>query len=136
MKAKPKTKYVYKIVGSSNNTGSEENTYASGYVQEKGVRVTYKIGKFTFPIIKGSKLFAFRTLQAAKDYAARSSYGKHVFQAIAKKGKRRFTRGYVLYIDQYEQEFRSFWNRKGTHGWYPVPKNTVFCDAIKLIEEV
>lgn len=141
MKIKPKIRYVYKVVIPAGTVRT--NTYVSGYVDKEGVCVTYEIGKFASPVIRNSKLFAFRTLQNAIMYARISHGTRYVFRAIAKKTrKRRFTTtGWVLFSDSSVQAYQNFWKQKCSVKLKPIPSNpipkgTVFCDAIKLIEEI
>jgi hypothetical protein len=95
--------------------------------------LVYKIGKVTTPKIKGSKLFAFKTLEAARSFISGGGSEYKIFKCVGTNptNKKRMPVSEAEYIDT----MRAFWSRK-LKGSLPVPRGTVFCDTIELTKRV
>jgi len=128
--------YVYKIVKlESRRRGT---VLLSGYAYTATLR--YQVGKKTVP--KFGKLFAFRTLKAAKAYVDAVSPSYTIYQSRATRVTR--PPSYIGYAStemyMLKELWAEFWaGRRLNNAWYRLqrpPKGTVCCDSITLIREI
>lgn len=135
----PNETIVWKIV----SVFPENSEYTSINSSSKlnKLSVFYKIGEFVVPNIIGSKLFAFESFEDAQKYGGNSKPYRLIFKSIGKNVKKNPERQAYYYDDPYKVS--EFWDRYGKEidlkelpSTFPNPQGTVFCDSIKLIEEV
>lgn len=93
----------------------------------------YKIGEWTKPAIANTKLFVFNDLAAARRFSLMEDgrlYSCDVINPFEKTVGASFN------------FFDNFWKHEDVkylcdrQYFMPLPNNTVFCDAVKLIEEI
>jgi hypothetical protein len=118
-------KTYYKVVSSD---------LTSARISETAFRVHYKIGEWTYPTRKGTKIFVFDDLQGAKNFINDTwNSGDKIFECEVKS---------PCTDKSYFVEFGSldyFWNRllagEKVFPDEPLP-GTVFVDAVKLLKEI
>jgi hypothetical protein len=128
--------YVYKIVRT--DTRRISIRLLSGYAYTSPL--PYRVGKRTVP--KFGKLFAFRTLKAARAYSEGSSGLYRIYQSRA-TGVTRPPR-FIGYASTEVSQLKSLWRDFNDgltirNDWYRLqrpPRGTVCCDSITLIREI
>jgi len=100
-----------------------------------GQSIIYKINKFTYPKIKGSKLFLFKHQIDAKNMVnAFSLYNSEIkiFRCEALNARPKKYISNSGYIDR----LKDFWELRKKYTRIHSPKGTYNAEAIKLLEEV
>lgn len=106
-----------------------------------GTVIVYNIGSWTTPKIIGSDLFIFDTLENAKFFSRHYGYDKKIFKCYAKNVRKKgisisifnFSQKKLLELIELKKQ-----NKEYIHlsNQLRIPEGTLFCSAIKLIEEV
>lgn len=129
-----KTRLVYKVVKRKVRSRYSANGYPSDERKDAGVCLKYIVGKLTVPVIKGSKLFAFNTLEEAKQYACT---GMEIWIAEATD----VTPGRVLQNSYYTKEIvkrvfadLAYYFRE--YGRGDTYQDAVLCGSITLLKKV
>lgn len=99
-----------------------------------GISIKYSLGEWTFPKIKGSKLFVFEDLNLARKYA-NFCCQKILYECEVKNPKEKGPAS-SYHIFEILKAIRQ--KKKYSHliNYKNVPDGTIFCDAVKLIERV
>lgn len=115
-------KIVWKVVRT-------ENGQLESVVHGHGYTVEYGLNSITTPRLQDSKLFAFKTRNAAREFS--HGFGRVVYKAIATNVEE----ATIVAREYWDSEsIRSFW--KNNNGNFKFsPEKTVTCDSIKLIEK-
>lgn len=127
---------VYKIVTREEN-GRLRSCIKATEAYKRDFEVEYCIGQVSYPHLKGSALFAFKTKQYAKDFIRNKLCprlgNRHIFESTATRVR---TKGFITHGCYRFAEFwkRSLLKRKAT-GSNP-PEGTLFCSTITLLKEV
>lgn len=125
--------YFYKVVyGLENKYYSYLANYSRPLIDLSSKYVLeYKVGEWTYPKIKNSKLFMFASYQAAETYKGEFT---HVFLCEAKNPT--WAALMLLFTKVSDASVEKWW--AGNEGAYcnKVPEHTKYADAIKILEEV
>jgi hypothetical protein len=136
----------YKVVRPTNNP----DVYLSAIsASSRKIVLSYRIGQWTQPKIKGSDLFCFDNLQAAKLFlSSLSCSGKSFFLFEVEVASPRKTGLFLYYacsfkswfkkLAQYRINKKAFKRKMEQENSYyrRPPKGTVFCKGVKLVEKV
>lgn len=126
-------KKYYKVVNDDLSSAYVGSLYGT-----KSLSVTYKIGEWVEPNIKGTDLMVFSDLESARNFLNDKGWGTKIFTCEVKNPRKRglfienATVSYILRAAKLRLKHKKFLN------WTDKPKieGTVFCKAIKLLEEV
>lgn len=127
------TQIFYKVV--QRNTLASYNVGHNPYYIESGLSIRYSIGDWTYPKVKRTKLFVFKDLQAARNLVGRDKSYYSIYSCEVKNPK---DYGPVN-INNTEVLLEAIKNKKKYKhliNMKSVPDGTIFCDAVKLIEEI
>lgn len=102
----------------------------SAIVEDKGFETHYPVGQKVYPLLGGSKLFAFRTRDAARSFRGTDSK-LTIVKCLCEQSERQ---------DYHIYHFTKL-NLATTCGWgddnyqtSPPPLGTIFCNWIKCLE--
>lgn len=103
---------------------------ARGFLTPRAVK--YPIGEFAYPKLKNSKLFVFGDLESALTFI---DMGEEVYACEVQNPSK------AKLCAKYSPDVEDFWRLKAAKKSVrkismPTPKNTYFCDAVKLIKKV
>lgn len=112
-------------------------------------RLTYKVGQWTRPRIKGSKIFAFSSFQNALTFSSMVSEEKVAIFACECKNSVRGPSTYIAFSDLDDEgrkaklgALRKFW-KEGLKKpctcdglFIRAPRGTILVDSIKLVKKV
>ena len=105
--------------------------YISVMVGGSDIGIKYSVGEFAYPTLKGSKLFVFDDLQIAIDF------GKVVGCVFECEVINPFEYNGGIAKWYRPEEIRLFWeNQLQFSSSRNAIKNTVLCDAVKLVREI
>jgi len=123
-------KYYYKVIHKNCKTKELKSAVITGKSA-----VVYKQKEWTYPTIKGSKLFVFQTLHAA--VAFRECHDEKIFRCLVKKPRKISS---ILSPNSSIAKFRDFWHyytkEKACYGSNAAPYQTSVVDAVKILEEI
>lgn len=127
------TAIFYKVV--QRHTLASYNVGHNPYYIESGLSIRYAIGNWTYPKIKRTKLFVFKDLEAAKKIVGRDKSHYSIYSCEVKNPKdygpvNVYDSENLLQAIKNKKKYKHLINMKF------VPGGTIFCDAVKLIEEI
>ena len=140
-------KYYYKVVTVSRhglisyNTGNDTFLDHNKVYLDNGHAIVYKIGEWVYPKIDGTNLFIFDNLENAKNLCHRSLTNNKIFKCQAKNVSNRGISTGKLGIEtntlkkmlKLKKRKKKFLHLSEIERMYP---GTLYCTAVKLIEEV
>ncbi len=123
------SRIFYKVVSLHGNTKTT--------LHYKSYSVIYKLGRWTYPKITGSKLFVFDSLMNAIKHCGKDAY-RRIYECHIKKPI--FNINYLDEGLEYDTEkFYNFWKKNlmdNRDCGFRLPTGTVLVDAVKLIQPV
>jgi len=110
----------------------------SAIISLKGVSVSYSKNKWAEPKIQPSKLFAFSSFSSAKAFKDSPPFGgnSEIWEA---KGEGIVRAEKMLSLDEipvFKKRAIEDWWRGQIFNSIPPPKDTVFCDRIRLLRKI
>ena len=123
----------YKVVEQST---SDPAAFRSVMPRCRPWRLDYRIGEWAEPDVPGTKLFAFRSLSAARRFCQTVPYRGAIFECEVRGDPKRPRR----IVDPLAAKMRSFWKHI-IDGFVPdgcsnPPQGTVWVDAVKLGQRI
>ncbi len=122
-------KYYYKVVTKNMESVS---------VKERSFGLKYKLNTTIKPKLKKSKIFIFRKLIDAVDFAKPNNFsGKRIFRCIVTNPKRLKVRSF-LDVEKHvvEKFWENFTGQKDIYTSTSSPFGTYGADSVKLVSEV
>lgn len=130
-----KTTTVYKLTTPNRESVVGYNRFANDILlSHQWMTIKYPTLKWTYP--KFGKLFAFSNLQSAKDALAIHK-GCHIWEAKAEICED--IKLDVVLLDNTKETLEKFWQKLPklhTSEGFTLPKETVFCNRIRLIKRI
>ncbi len=124
-------KYYYKVT----------NRDKRSIVAHGRVALTYREGRWTWPKLKGSKIFIFESLRKARQFRKRFAKRARIFRCIA-KGSKKFSMSLpaIWFSSRGWVEAKIFWTGRGgrTNLTYhcETPPGTRVAEAVKIVKEI
>lgn len=129
----------YKLVSRYTN-GMTGETYLESFVKRRwGFTVKYAIDKWTYPIEPEHKLFVFKDTEWLDKRFSLPC--QEVYECECEVENPIEVPTHIKHVPVFSNHFENFWDnihdfQNGMIQYYmPIPRGTVWCDAVKLIVE-